>query len=294
MVSQIKTPAKAAILATDYKSYCYEGYASNFDLLVTDGLEEQEAQKLAIAGIAIDAFKQFPGISPEKIWLSIHEAHVKRKTGKDISAELIAAVTSADQSWKKSSGHAFESAVKTLANDALKGSNIEIILQKDLSHLVKTNKISNEVRDISWLKENMDAANFDLFAVYHEGEETYVFGCVQSKTSIRDRVKGDREHSKIAMAAFFWSVAVVLDGDFLKLPKFRGMVNGGTPTYEKNGWHGLYSLSLATEADRLFKLDINFSKFAEHAKKACEVWQRQRQWFNSDWHPERIAAKAKN
>ena len=79
-----------------------------------------------------------------------------------------------------------------------------------------------------------------MYALVNHNENKYCFGCIQSKTSIRDRVTRDREPSMGAMQSYFWSVAVTLDGDFFKLPLFRGMVNGGTDQYEKNGWHGMY------------------------------------------------------
>jgi len=69
----------------------------------------------------------------------------------------------------------------------------------------------------------------NLFTIVNMDDKWYCFGCVQSKTSIRDRVTRDREPSLQAMQSFFWSTAVVLDGDFLRLPKFVSMVNGGIP-----------------------------------------------------------------
>jgi hypothetical protein len=35
------------------------------------------------------------------------------------------------------------------------------------------------------------------------------------------------------MNLYFWSIAVVIDGGFLNLPKFTAMVNGGTGDYNK-------------------------------------------------------------
>ena len=50
----------------------------------------------------------------------------------------------------------------------------------------------------------------------------------------------DREPSMQAMQSFFWSTIIVLDGDFLKMPKFISMVNRGTTEHVENGWHGMY------------------------------------------------------
>ncbi len=53
---------------------------------------------------------------------------------------------------------------------------------------------------------------------------------------IRDRVGRDRDFSIPVMEKHFWSVAVVLDGMYLSMPKFEHMVNGGGETqYRENG-----------------------------------------------------------
>ena len=104
--------------------------------------------------------------------------------------------------------------------------------------------MSNEPRDISWLKEQTKACIFDLYAVVHtlDGKQ-FCFGCIQSKTSVRDRVTRDRETSIQAMRSFFWSTIIVLDGEYLRNPKFISMVNGGTAEYVEYGWHGMYVFS---------------------------------------------------
>ena len=135
--------------------------------------------------------EKYPSVEPAAIWRGIYEIHVHRKSGID-DAEIIDKVIKADQSWKKSSGHAFEEMVKLLANAALEGTNIEILLQRDLNTLVKAGELANEPRDISWLKEQIASSVFDLYATYKDGEKRFCFGCIQSKTSIRDRVTRDR------------------------------------------------------------------------------------------------------
>ena len=113
------------------------------NLLSQTKLDEIEvaAQKEAIKMTVLKAMKEFSAIEVEEIWKTIYEIHVHRKSGVD-NAEIIAKVISADQSWKKSSGHAFEEMVKFLASVALKDTSVEIILQKDLSALIKTNKLN--------------------------------------------------------------------------------------------------------------------------------------------------------
>jgi hypothetical protein len=105
-------------------------------------------------------------------------------------------------------------------------------------------------------------------------------------------VTRDREPSINAMKAYFLSVAIVLDGAFLKLPKFTAMVNGNTAGYELNGWHGMYVLSNEDkELDRIHSIDISMSKFVEDVLKAADFWTKQRQWFDNSWHPDKKFVK---
>lgn len=175
--------------------------------------------------------------------------------------------------------------VKLLASEALATDDIEIILQRDLNTLIKAEEINNEPRDISWLKEQIKGDVFDLYAIVNVGEKMYCFGCIQCKTSIRDRVTRDREPSLRAMQSYFWSVAVVLDGDFLKLKKFKEMVNGGSSTQQANGWHALYIFTKEETGERIFHTNVYFEVFKQHAVEAAKMWLTQRQWFNEDWKP---------
>jgi hypothetical protein len=243
---------------------------------------EAAAQKEAIKTTIIGGLRTFKDVEAAQIWRAVYETHVHRKSGVD-NAETIALVISADQSWKKSSGHAFEEMVKMLGTSVLSEHGIEIILQRDLSILIKADELHNEPRDISWLKEQTRSDVFDLYAIVTQNGKRYCYGVIQSKTSIRDRVTRDREPSMQAMQSFFWSVAITLDGDFLRLPKFRNMVNGGSSEYQHNGWHGMYVFSDLYSQERIYPTDLDFKNFKEHALLAAEYWLTQRQWFNSDW-----------
>ena len=188
-----------------------------------------------------------------------------------------------DQSWKASSGHAFEYMTKELANLALYGTSIKFLLQKDLNTLLKAGELANDPRDIAWLEKQVDVDNFDLFVVAEKDEHTYCFGCVQCKTSIRDRVSRDRELSSEAMRAFFWSISMVLDGTQLKTPKYVAMVNGGQTTFKDNGWHGMYDMSNTIPGGRIYNLDMDFAIIKNHAMQAYKSWSEQRQWFTNSW-----------
>lgn len=278
-------------------SFCQKTYNSEYELRMT-ALEsehqgkkvsdamvadfDKDAQKTAIKQTITKAIQKYPNEQVSNLWKSIYRAHLFRKSGiSDI--DTIEKVISADQSWKKSSGHAFEEMVKELASLTLHGTGIEIILQRDLNTLIKANEIANQPRDISWLKEQIRANIFDLYSIVTINDKKYCFGCIQAKTSIRDRVTRDREPSIHAMQSFFWSVIFVLDGDFLRLPKFLNMVNGGTEEFKENGWHGMYVFSTKEQNDRIYPLSMDFEIFKNHTLQAAEEWQKQRQWFDRNW-----------
>ena len=75
----------------------------------------------------------------------------------------------------------------------------------------------------------------------------------------------------------------VLDGDFLRLPKFVSMINGGSEEFRENGWHGMYVLSVKEINKRIYPLSMDFEIFKSHALQAAEQWLKRRQWFDSMW-----------
>ena len=248
---------------------------------------EKASQKHAIKIAMERTTLQYPEEDIAEIWKVIYSTHVEAKSGiHDLG--IITAVINANQSWIKSSGHAFEEVIKEKGTDALRDQGIEIVLQRDLKEMIERGEIANPRRDITWLKERIKESTFDLYAIAsrEDIDGTVLkkcFGCIQSKTSVRDRVTRDREPSIKAMEKFFWSVALVLDGDFLSLPKFEGMVNGGSAEYQTNGWHGLYVFSNIQTNDRIYPTDMALSNFKEHAVIAAEQWFRNRQWFDASW-----------
>ena len=285
------------IIIMIYNDFCIAAYdrvyESSYERLienhnnkvVSDKLLEEfdrEAQKNAIKETIIEALERFPKVPVANLWNAIYQAHLNRKSGiSDI--ETIKKVISADQSWKKSSGHAFEEMIKDLASLSLGDTNIEIVLQRDLNLLIKAGELHNEPRDISWLREQIKSNIFDLFSLLKLGEKKYCFGCIQAKTSIRDRVTRDREPSIHAMQSFFWSAIFVLDGDFLRLPKFNAMVNGNSEEFRDNGWHGMYVLSAKEANDRIYPVAADFGIFKDHAVQAAKQWKENRQWLDLNW-----------
>ena len=154
---------------TDYYKFCLGTYRKEYDrrhhsLLrkhqgkaITETMADnfdREAQKYAIRQSFTRALTQFPEVSVAELWNAIYRSHLFRKSGiSDLTT--ISKVISADQSWKKSSGHAFEEMVKDLASLALSGTGIDVVLQRDLNTLVKASELANEPRDISWLRNRL-------------------------------------------------------------------------------------------------------------------------------------------
>ncbi|MDC8005544.1 BsaWI family type II restriction enzyme [Aureisphaera galaxeae] len=275
----------------NFKKYCVNEYKRIFNLeYESSELKKSEdkrkfAQKKAIKTASINAMKSFPKVEPSDIWKTIYLSHVNNFSG-IIDQEIIKKVISADNSWKKSSGHAFEEMIRDIGNLHLSNHGIKILLQKELSYELHNDNIINEVRDISWLNEQISTSIFDLYLAIEREEGFLIFGCIQSKTSIRDRVTRDREPSINAMKAFFVSFAIVLDGDFMRLPKFKNMVNGNSPEFKINGWHGMYILTNSDiENDRIKAIDINMESFVKDCVTSSEYWINHRQWLDYSWRP---------
>lgn len=261
---------------------------------MTEAKVESTAQLQAIKETMIMGRKRYPNQVP-LLWSCIYKAHLYRKSGID-DPDLVARAIQAEQSWRSSSGHAFEEMVKELGTLALSGTNIKYILQKDLNILLKANALANQPTDIAWLEKQVKSSVFDAYVIADikvindSGEvetKPICFGCVQCKTSIRDRVSRDIVPSKEAMDSKFWSIGLVLDGTMFKVPKYKNMVNGNIESeFKKNGWHGMYVLSEDSTDDRIYGVDLNFDIIREHTIKAFKEWHNDRMGFTQDWRAE--------
>lgn len=223
--------------------------------------------------------------SASDIWNAIYAAHLKRKAGisdlNEISENVIKCIVSGDQSWRKCSGHVFEHFVVKYTKERLEKYNISFVLQKDLTVLLKENKINNEDDDM--ILELAKSENFDIYAIVNLNGSNIVYGCIQAKTSIRDRVGRDRDFSIPIMESHFWSPSVVLDGSFMSMPKFASMVNGhGETQYKENGWHGMYVMSNIHNNDRIY-YDVKLDLLIEHANAAAQKFTSARQRFDRYW-----------
>lgn len=283
-----------------YKEFCARVYKETFDREFIDATTGEyspaaitasrlNAQRKAIDKVLIEALLTFPNVPENDIWEAIGITHKVNAAQLDDfgipsiqQEEVIKRCLSAHQSWIKSSGHSFERYISNINNPDLERNEIRFILQSELTKLIRDNALVNTPEDIQGLKEW--GKDFDLYAIQSVHGETHVFGCIQSKTSIRDRVGRDVTFSHNAMDGLFWSVAVTLDGAFLNMPEFIHMVNGGG-SYASNGWHGMYAMSgIEGDNGRIYKVDDSLSLFITHAIAAARQFISDRRLLNGNWH----------
>lgn len=254
-----------------------DSYNSKFNNYIEMGQSERDSQKSAIES-SFQYLLTSTSYSPKEIWSAIYASHVKRRSGRTLTLteDDITQVISAHQSWIKSSGHAAEDFWKSEGNKALSlcKSGLEVHLQRDISILMKNSQIGNVGSQFKILSEWVSSSAFDLYISYKKQNQYIIFGCLQSKTSIRDRVTREREPSNQAMDHKFWSIALVIDGDFLRLDKFEKMVNGGNEIYPRFGWHQMYALHVEREIGRIFRMKRDFSNFVVDAKKASNHFKQ--------------------
>lgn len=281
----------------NYKEFCLSTYNYAFSQKYKEILNgkttknaiaaaEREAQHYAILYTFESSIEEYHNTTNvTELWNAIYRAHLFRKANctsiDEIDEKVVDAIISGAQSWKKSSGHVFEEYVVKVTKERLSRFNIQFVLQKELTKMIADGRIGNE--DSDHIADIAKSDNFDAYAIVNVNGNNIVFGCIQVKTSIRDRVGRDRDFSIPIMDQNFWSVAVVLDGSYLAMPKFEKMVNGGGATqYVENGWHGMYVLSNANSNDRIYE-DENLSILIEDAKQASEKFTSARQRFTRYW-----------
>lgn len=259
---------------------------------ITSQSARLKAQRKAIDKALVESLLKYsPQVPESDIWNEIgmvHKLNVAQLDTfgipQDQQANIIERCLSAHQSWIKSSGHSFERYISNIESDILKKNEIRFILQSELTYMIRHNLLANTKDDINGLKSW--GKDFDLYAIQSVHGDTHVFGCIQSKTSIRDRVGRDVTFSRNAMDNLFWSVAVTLDGSFLSMPEFIHMVNGGG-SYKTNGWHGMYAMSGIEDANgRIYKVDDSMLLLINHAVSAAKQFISDRRRLNVDWIPE--------
>ena len=197
--------------------------------------------------------------------------------------EAYARCISAHQSWNKASGHSFERYIAGINKQIMVDNEVQFILKSDAIKMIKEGKMYNHPDDLHLIEEWND--NFDLYAIQTNHGKAHIFGCIQVKTSIRDRVGRDDQFSKNAMEKNFWVAEAVLNGDFFKLPKYYAMVNGGSLTYPENNWHGVYVMA-GIESDGRIYHDVTFDIMAKHAVIAADCFGVNRAQLTRNWKAE--------
>lgn len=195
---------------------------------------------------------------------------------------------------EKKEGITFNNMILVLCTLALTDTNICFVSSYELNLLLKSKELANSPTDIAWLEKQVKGSVFDAYVITETkvlDEDTgkvetkpICFGCVQCKTSIRDRVSRDIVSSREAMEGKFWSIGFVLDGTMFSVPKYKNMVNGNAESeFKRNGWHGMYVLSASESMDRLYGIDTDFNIVREHTIKAYEAWHKDRMGFGISW-----------
>ncbi len=283
----------------DYFAFCRNTYSEAWEkeyLTEAQGKNGQTAklaaQRKAIDTTLVSSLLHYANLIPEnEIWKSIalvHKLNVANLSDfgipEEIQADVLERCLSAQQSWNKSSGHSFERYIARTASDELQENEIRFILQSDLTKMIKEGALTNTPDDIKGL--NSWGKDFDLYAIQSIHGDVHVFGCIQSKTSIRDRVGRDVNFSRNAMDGLFWSAAVTLDGSFQNMDEFKHMVNGGG-SYPVNGWHGMYAMSGITgNSDRIYLVNDTLDLFVTHAVRAAKQFIADRRMLTADWRAE--------
>lgn len=280
----------------DYTVFCQNTYNETWNqeyLIECQGKSQQvarlAAQRKAIDKTLVESLLNYSDrISEDEIWKNIamvHKLNVAELSDfnipEDLQANVIERCLSAHQSWIKSSGHSFERYIAGIDSSELQRNEIKFILQSDLTKMIREGSLTNTPDDIIGL--NSWGKDFDLYAIQSIHGDAHVFGCIQSKTSIRDRVGRDVNFSRNAMDGLFWSVAITLDGLFLNMDEFRHMVNGGG-SYPVNGWHGMYAMSgIDKSNDRIYKVNDELDIFVKHAIEAAKQFIADRRMLTANW-----------
>ena len=250
----------------------------------------RNAQRAAIDKAFLNSLIRFPKENEEVIWALISiahklnlahldEFHLKQEQRLLVYERCI----SAHQSWNKASGHSFERFISSISTPLMEQNEIRFILKSEAIRMIKNGKMFNHPTDLHLIEEWND--NFDLYAIQTNHGEAHIFGCIQVKTSIRDRVGRDDQFSKNAMESNFWVSEAVLNGDFFNMPKYYAMVNGGSITYPENNWHGVYVMAGVESDGRIYK-DVSFDKMALHAVKAAKCFGVNRASLTREWKAE--------
>ncbi|EPR07800.1 BsaWI family type II restriction enzyme [Ruminiclostridium papyrosolvens] len=259
---------------------------------------------------------KFPGENPGHVWRMVQKAHInsyidnKRETIKTIlqaknidedkafelltDDELLSIFDSATQSWKRASGIAWENFFRQGLTLGDNSGEIIVVNDSMMNKLFKGGSqprqngeeaelhISNDSQR-SYIGEILKSKNFDLFLLYltQFSRKWTLFGLIQCKTSIRDRVKINTSSSRKAMDNNLWSILLALDPDyFLKGQYYKAA---------KEDWHGVYLIDEDKPNDDSIyfgSMDRIQELIKNHALQVLEmVTDINNSNFNANWRP---------
>jgi hypothetical protein len=280
------------------KEYCRKTYIDLYnEYLNAPGSKNSQSWKSAISVTFERAMEKFPNVSPRVLWNVIREEHLKTASGID-NVAIIEKAVAAEQSWKSSSGHAFEELMERLCKKAFEGTDIEIVIQREFTRLLREGKIDNAAKQLKYFEDKSHRDVFDMYALFHtekDGkQQTLCFGCIQCKTSLRDRITRDIGPSIEAIESGYWSVVVVLDGSQLERAKKTCEfvdIMGTNNAHKKPGWHGMYVFSdnidnairMGGKENRIYSTDYTLKVFKEHALKAKNDWSVPGNLIDINW-----------
>ncbi|WP_394219118.1 BsaWI family type II restriction enzyme [Halobacillus trueperi] len=261
--------------------------------------------------------KDFPDLEPSQIWKNIEKAHITNYISGSITlpnssldasgiisyllnGDTLKVFNSAGQSWKRASGVAWEDFIKTnlfLSNEDVE---IKILTPVEMNSLLQGETLKNNNGDPRglaipnqdekskleyerFLSKVLNDKNFDLFLVYYVPftKQWRLFGLIQCKTSIRDRIKINMKSSEEAMSKNLWSIVIAMDSDsFTK----SGQYNRAA----KESWNGFYVLDNEKAIDEsiiygnLFHIQEAISN---HCNQVIETLIMDTQSIHPLWRP---------
>lgn len=254
---------------------------------------------------------RYPYAQPGHVWRIVAKAHVASyleaqniagKAGslgidEEIITELlfndsiISTFESAQQSWKRSSGIAWEN----FFQDSFKPGKdeVNVVSSSSMGKLLKgghINRITGEPTPLhvfdnqekKYFLNLLASKDFDLFILYYNShlDSWRLFGLIQCKTSIRDRVKINSQTSVNAMNNRLWSILLALDPDeFLK---------GQYYEMAKTDWHGVYLLDNIDRVDgNIYRgqLDNIQNLINDHANQVISTLTVRPEVLNEIWRP---------
>lgn len=261
--------------------------------------------------------KNYPDIEPSLIWKNIEKAHVTNYVSGSITlpttsldaskvidyllnGNTLSAFNSAEQSWKRASGVAWEEFIKSNLILSTEDVEIKILTPVEMKSLLQGSPLKNingksanlaiptqdknlRLEYEKFLTKILDDKNFDLFLVYYVPftKQWRLFGLIQCKTSIRDRIKINMKSSEEAMNKNLWSIVIAMDSDGFTR---SGQYNRGA----KESWNGFYVLdNERNEDDSIFYGNLfNIQKaISNHCNQVIESLIMNTQSIHPLWRP---------